>query len=84
MDENKFCKTFQSENYGQIVVINDEDSEGKPAVQVFVKPDGYGVCSIFIGFKSYDERDNCFYNAELKDDEDFAKVIFSMLNGNSA
>lgn len=50
-ETEKFCKLFQSEAYGQILVKLDQDSNCDPEVRYFFKPKDLGVCSAAIGFQ---------------------------------
>ena len=53
----KFSKTFPSNRYGQIVMIEKQGHSGEPEIRFFFKPDGYGVCDFAIGFNE-DASDN--------------------------
>lgn len=45
-----FAKLFESEKYGQIAVIVQDDEEGNPEIRFFAEPPNYGVCSIAISY----------------------------------
>jgi hypothetical protein len=53
---NKFAKLFESEKYGQLVVILQSADEGNPEIRLFFKPSGLGVCSIAASFKDDSEQ----------------------------
>ena len=63
----KFAKLFESKEYGQILVINDKDSEDLPALVVKFTAEGLGVCEACLSYaddsnESYDKRDESFKN----------------------
>ena len=50
-----FCKIFQSDEYGQILVVNDTNDDGRPSVQVkFNALSQFGICSIDAVFNDND------------------------------
>jgi hypothetical protein len=50
-----YCKLFETEKYGQILVMNDTVDDGRPAVKVLFNLSGdFGVCSIDAIFKDSD------------------------------
>jgi len=51
----KFCKLFESETHGQILVKLDRNEEGNPEVRLFVSPEGLGVCSLAAWYSDDDE-----------------------------
>lgn len=60
--DRQFCKLFEPEGKRQILVVLDDADEGSgPEVKVSCKPDGFGVCSVGIGFK---ESDTAWDSAE--------------------
>lgn len=66
---SKFAKMFESEEYGQVVVMND-DLDGLPAVVVFFQPEGMGVCKAALKFsddeEGYDKCDAAFEKVDLE------------------
>lgn len=60
----KFAKIFETEGYGQILVIKNKDDDGFPQVQFQVYPKGMGICAAAIGFPKTDkgwlDQDACF------------------------
>ena len=50
-----FAKLFEHEKHGQLLVKMDMDQEGSPEIRTFFEPEGFGVCSIAIGFPDTDE-----------------------------
>ena len=64
---DKFAKLFESEEYGQVLVINDKDSEDLPALVIKFTAEGLGVCEACLSYvddsdESYDKRDIAFEN----------------------
>ncbi len=49
-----FAKVYAVEGIGQIVVMQDTNDEGNPAVKYFFKPKDLGVCAVALGFKDDD------------------------------
>lgn len=47
----RFCKLFETDTHGQILVLRDEGEEG-PEVRFFFRPPGLGTCSAAVGFKA--------------------------------
>lgn len=41
-----FCKLFETEKHGQILVKLDGNNEGAPEVRFYAAPEGLGVCSV--------------------------------------
>ena len=65
MSNKPFAKIFESAKYGHICVIRQRDTDGDPAVTVFVEPPGLGVSSISMGWKDDDagwDRQEKFFN----------------------
>ena len=48
---SKFAKLFEFEDLGQVLVKLDDGDDG-PEVRTYFVPDGFGVCSIAMTFKS--------------------------------
>lgn len=59
---SKFAKLFEFEDLGQVLVKLDDGDDG-PEVRTYFVPDGFGVCSIAMTFKS-DEQDDNWAKAE--------------------
>lgn len=78
----KFAKLFEDEKYGQIVVLNDENSEYLPAILVKFSAEGFGVCETAFVYKddeegSYEKRDAAF---ETFSHEDAVKVVAEIVD----
>jgi len=60
-----FAKLFNTYKHGQILVINDSDDSGDPAISFLFQPDGLGVCKLAVNFKSdaWDAADAYFDGA---------------------
>lgn len=53
---NRFCKIFESEECGQILVIKDtREDDGAPSVFIKFIPEGMGVCGPTYSFTDEDE-----------------------------
>lgn len=53
---NAFAKMFDSEKYGQIVVIcQGADDTGEPEVRFFFQPPSLSVCSLAMKFSDTDD-----------------------------
>ena len=58
---NEFAKIFNSEKYGQLLCVNDDNDNGDPSIQIsFNCVKGLGVNSIGLVFKSYNGCDKAF------------------------
>jgi len=80
---NVFAKMFESEQYGQIVVIQQgADGTGDPEVRFFCSPEGLGVCSLALSFTesdtAWDSCDTTFEKVDLAFAEGAVKPIFDM------
>jgi len=82
-----FCKIFQSEKYGQILVVNDTNDDYKPSIQVkFNCMADYGVCSVDLIFEDnedgYIKADKAFETMTEQHAIDAVKnVVDKMLGG---
>jgi len=52
---NKFCKLFETEEYGQLLVLFDTNEECKPSVKILFTTNGLGVCSVGPTFEDTEE-----------------------------
>jgi len=81
---SEFVKLFQSEKYGQICVIKQDNEECMPELFFMVQYKDSGVCSNSLAFtdsnEGYDKRDNAFYLVDLETSEAIAKQIFDALS----
>lgn len=85
MTHKQFCRIFETEEYGQILIVADTHEEtGNPAILVSVVPPDLGVCTVCISFKDSDEgwdaRDDALVNFTLGKAERMANGIFSAAN----
>lgn len=82
-----FCKLFNSDKYGQILVIADTNSKGHPSVCIKVVPEGMGICSPEYSFTDDDEMvawekvDKLFESIDLTMAEKIAEEVSSMVDG---
>ncbi len=80
-----FAKLFQSNKYGQILAVRQDNDEGIPELRVNVHPDGLGVCSIALSFsdedkdEGYEKRDDAFEILDLETAEETVKLIFDSI-----
>lgn len=79
---SEFFKIFESEKYGQILVINNVNEEGNPSVEIkFNRLNGFGICSINAAFAGSSEG---FSNAvelfEISTEEQVIEVIAGILD----
>lgn len=78
-----FCKIFNSETYGQILVTVGTDDRGTPSVSVMSNPEGCGVCAVSLKFKDEDETlawekaDKAFEKFDLQYAESMAEKLTS-------
>ena len=65
---SKFCKLFEDDKIGQILVVNDDNEDGKPEVKFSFTPKNLGVCSFSLKFteddKGYADCDNAFNDVD--------------------
>ena len=50
-----FCKLFEDDLIGQILVVNDDNEDGKPEVKFSFTPKHLGVCSFSVKFPKSDD-----------------------------
>lgn len=64
MNKRDFAKIFNSDKFGQILIVTDIDDLGAPALKVSILPEGLGVCSTLVSFtdddKGYEHLDKAF------------------------
>jgi len=80
-----FCKIFNSEKYGQILMVNDSnDEDGKPQVSLsFNCLKEFGVCSVNLKFYSFDDADSAFEKFDIEMAEYKVKEVVDSLEGGS-
>ena len=82
----QFSKTFNSEIYGQVVIIQQSSNKANSGDEVtfFFKPQQLGVCNASMHFSDTDEgyalADKYFNNLTLEETEKFLKPIFDRLS----
>lgn len=83
----KFCKLFESEKFGQILVMKDTRDDGAPAVFVKFIPQGMGVCGPDYAFNddneddAWDKVDKLFDSITLESCEKIAAEVTMMTRG---
>lgn len=80
MKHEKFAHLIESEEHGQLVVMNDTNSEGEPGLKVFFTAPGTGVNEAHLGVDQ-DELDEKF--GTLTDD-DFKRIAEGLVAGAKA
>jgi hypothetical protein len=63
-----FAKLFETKEYGQILVISDQDDEGNPALKIMCQLPHLGALATVTS--SFDDKDSGYD----KRDEGFAKI----------
>lgn len=61
-----FCKLFETTDYGQILVVLDQDKNDTdyPAITISFQPPGLGVCSCKLGTNLDVDPDECWETFE--------------------
>lgn len=85
MSKQDFCKIFESEKYGQILMVNDpNDEDGKPQVSLsFNCLSDFVVCSVNLKFHSFDDADSAFEKLDIEMAEYKVKEVVDSLEGDS-
>lgn len=79
---SNFAKMYETER-GQIVAMNDQNSEGYPAIVFFFDPcaDGLGVCQIALGFSNDEDGEKKRNKAfDALTEESVCKVVFKQMD----
>ncbi|MGL4573744.1 MAG: hypothetical protein ACRCV9_03035 [Burkholderiaceae bacterium] len=50
-----FAKLFYLPKHGQVLAKLDKDEESSPELRWYVEPEGFGVCSLALGFHDTDD-----------------------------
>lgn len=83
-----FAKLFETEKFGQILVVADTNDEGDPAVVVSVMPPGLGVCAVKLCYPDTDDgwakRDDTFRAIDEAGACDIAAAAFKQSEGFAA
>ena len=78
-----FAKLFQSETYGQLVVIMQGSVKGRPELRIFMQPAGYCVSSMGLQYEDSDSGwDKCeadFEKIDLAWAESRVQMTFDQL-----
>lgn len=78
---SQFAKLFDVDGIGQILVMQDTNDDGNPAVKVFFKPQDFGVCCVALGFTDDDEGwEKCDRSFEKMDAEMAAGLVRAQLD----
>jgi hypothetical protein len=77
---SKFAKLFEVDEIGQILVMQDTNGEGSPAVKVFFEPPNLGVCCISLAFSDDDSGwDKCDKTFSRMDQDMAVEAVKSQL-----
>lgn len=83
---DKFCKVFESEDYGQLVALKDftVDDEGDlPHIEVYFKPEMMGLCSNKLTYEDSEEgmskRNEYWNELDLDSVEKIVKPVFDQV-----
>lgn len=82
--QEDFCKVFNSDEFGQILVMKDVREDGYPAVFVKFIPKGFGLCGPDFAFTDDDEDvawkkvDKLFDKIDFEKAEALAKEVCEM------
>lgn len=60
MATENFAKLFDDEEYGQILVMIDENDDGDPCVKFMAQPPGLGVCAATVSFHKQGDAQAAF------------------------
>lgn len=53
-----FAKLYETDSFGQILVMIDEFNDDGPSVRISFKPEGLGVCNLSLGNWTQDKEDS--------------------------
>jgi hypothetical protein len=80
----KFAKIFESERFGQLLVVAGTGDDGEPELKITGKPKGFGLSSICVGFPSTERGwlglDNSFEKMDLEAAESAVTDMFEFAN----
>lgn len=82
--QEDFCKVFNSEEFGQILVMKDTREDGCPTVFVKLIPEGFGLCGPDFAFTDNDDDvawenvDKLFDKIDFEKAEALAKEVCEM------
>ena len=69
MKSEQFAKVFDSEKFGQILIMKDRNTEGNPSLNVHICIDG-GNMNIALGFtddeEGYEKQERLFGKADME------------------
>ena len=62
-----FAKMFDTE-YGDVLVMRQDDDEGNPEIRFYCEPEGLGLCSVAFSYSedAYERRDEGFDKVTLE------------------
>ena len=81
MSLTPFCKLFDIQDYGQILIKIDESESRDPEIRVYAQPNGLGVCSLAVTFDDWETADAFFTGLDEEKAIRFAKTIFDSARG---
>lgn len=74
--QRKFTKLFESEKYGQILIIQDQSD---PKLSIMVYPEGFGIITLSNEYESFEDCDDVFDSIDCDAADEIAGGIFSSL-----
>ena len=74
--QRKFTKLFESEKYGQILIIQDQSD---PKLSIMVYPEGFGIITLSNEYESFEDCDDVFDSIDTDTANKIADGIFSSL-----
>lgn len=80
---SNFAKVYETEQYGQILALMQNNDDGDPEIRFFAKPPGLGVSSIALSFgdsnddESWDRQEKAW---ELVNEEAATGAVKSMFD----
>lgn len=79
--KKQFAKIFESEKYGQLLVLRDDNDDLEPQVKLTMDPDmeGIGLCSASITFETEESQQTSFSQFSLRTAERMADELHKTL-----
>lgn len=79
--KKQFAKIFESEKYGQLLVLRDDNDDLEPQVKLTMDPDmdGIGLCYASITFETEESQQTAFSQFSLRTAERMADELHKTL-----
>jgi len=75
-----FAKMYNSERYGQLLIIKDTNENGDLKINVLCHPPGMGVCTIGLGYENEEDWEAAFEAADADMAEKIAAEVFKLVS----